>query len=73
MGELLDALGVEGELAVVGHDIGGGVAQLLALEGRASHLVLIDTISFDSWPIEGVRMIQEADTDRSTPSSPRTW
>jgi pimeloyl-ACP methyl ester carboxylesterase len=60
-GELLDALGVEGELAVLGHDIGGGVAQLLALEGRASHLVLIDSISFDSWPIEGVRMIQDAD------------
>jgi pimeloyl-ACP methyl ester carboxylesterase len=60
-GELLDDLGVEGELAAIGHDIGGGVAQLLALEGRASHLVLIDSISFDSWPIEGVRMIQEAE------------
>lgn len=61
--ELLDDLGVSGdeELAAIGHDIGGGVAQLLVLGGRASHLVLIDSISFDSWPIEGVRMIQDAD------------
>jgi 2-hydroxymuconate-semialdehyde hydrolase len=59
--ELLDHLGIEGELGAIGHDIGGGIAQLLALEGRASHLVLIDSISFDSWPIEGVRMIQESD------------
>lgn len=59
MRELLSALDVE-ELAVVGHDIGGGVAQLLALEGGVRTLALIDSISFDSWPIEGVKMLQEA-------------
>jgi 2-hydroxymuconate-semialdehyde hydrolase len=67
VGELLDELGIDGELAVVGHDIGGGVAQLLAFEGRATALVLIDSISFDSWPIEGVRMIQQASDDAATP------
>jgi 2-hydroxymuconate-semialdehyde hydrolase len=60
--ELLHGLGVD-EFAVVGHDIGGGVAQLLAFDGGAKTLVLIDSISLDSWPIEGVRMIQEADLD----------
>jgi 2-hydroxymuconate-semialdehyde hydrolase len=58
--ELLDDLGVR-EFAVVGHDIGGGVAQLLALDGGVDTLVLVDTISFDSWPIEGVRMLQESE------------
>jgi len=65
--ELLDRIGVD-EVAAVGHDIGGGVAQLLALEGGVRTLVLLDSISFDSWPIEAVRMIQAArpeDVDRS--------
>ena len=59
MRELLRSLDIP-EVAVVGHDIGGGVAQLLALEGGVKTLVLIDSISFDSWPIEGVRMLQDA-------------
>jgi 2-hydroxymuconate-semialdehyde hydrolase len=58
--ELLEGLGLT-EFAVVGHDIGGGVAQLLALEGAVRTMVLLDSISLDSWPIEGVRMIQDAD------------
>ncbi|MCA1726121.1 MAG: alpha/beta hydrolase [Actinobacteria bacterium] len=65
--ELLDELNVHGELAVVGHDIGGGVAQLLAFDGRASAAVLIDSISLDSWPIEGVRMIQASEPQDATP------
>jgi pimeloyl-ACP methyl ester carboxylesterase len=44
---------------VVGHDIGGGIAQLLAFYGGVRTMVLLDSISLDSWPIEGVRMIQE--------------
>jgi 2-hydroxymuconate-semialdehyde hydrolase len=58
--EMLDALGLE-RVAVIGHDIGGGIGQLLAFEGLVETLVLIDSISLDSWPIEGVRMIQEAE------------
>lgn len=57
--ELLDQLDVA-EMAVIGHDIGGGVAQLLAFDGGVKTLVLLDSICFDSWPIEGVRMIQGA-------------
>lgn len=60
VGELLDTLGIT-EFALVAHDIGGGIAQLLAFERGVKTLVLIDSISFDSWPIEGVKMIQEAD------------
>jgi 2-hydroxymuconate-semialdehyde hydrolase len=58
--EMLDALGLE-RVAVIGHDIGGGIGQLLAFEGLVETLVLIDSISLDSWPIEGVRMIQQAE------------
>ena len=55
--ELLERLGVA-EFAVVGHDIGGGVAQLLALDGGVTTMILADAVSFDSWPIEGVKLLQ---------------
>lgn len=61
--ELAEALQLE-DVAAVGHDVGGGVAQLLALDGVARTLVLVDSISFDSWPIEAVRMIQGTSDNR---------
>ncbi|MDP9341322.1 MAG: alpha/beta hydrolase [Actinomycetota bacterium] len=64
--ELLQGNGIE-EFAVAGHDIGGGVAQLLALEGGVRALVLVDSVAFDTWPIEGVRLIQDASPDQETP------
>ena len=62
VGELVRALRLD-DPAVVGHDIGGGVAQLLALEGAVRSMVLADSIAFDSWPIEAVRMLQDADPE----------
>lgn len=37
---------------IVGHDLGGGVAQRLALEApeRVAGLLLIDAIAYDAWP-----------------------
>jgi 2-hydroxymuconate-semialdehyde hydrolase len=61
----LEHLGIE-EFAVVGHDIGGGIAQLLAFEGGVRSMVLADSISLDSWPIEAVRMIAEAADEQVT-------
>jgi len=63
--QLLEGLGIE-RYAVVGHDIGGGVAQLLALDGNVGMLVLLDSICFDAWPIEGMRMGQDATPDQMT-------
>ena len=57
---LLDALGVR-RTHVVAHDIGGGVAQLMAVERpeRFDRVVLIDTVSFDSWPIPEFKPLQK--------------
>lgn len=64
--ELLGALGVV-DYAVVGHDVGGAVAQLLSLGAGVRALVLLDSACFDAWPIEGVRMLQAATPDQETP------
>jgi len=53
--------------AIVGHDVGGLVAQLLALDGGADVLGLLDADAFDLWPIEGVRMLQDAEPDQEEP------
>lgn len=59
--ELLETLGVE-ELAVVGHDVGGAVAQLLALEHPGVRaLVLLDSMPMGATPIEAVRTLQGMD------------
>ncbi len=57
VGELLSELGV-GSPALVGHDIGGGVAQLLAAGGMATTLVLVDPVAFGDWPSDGMRTVQ---------------
>jgi pimeloyl-ACP methyl ester carboxylesterase len=64
--ELLESLAVQ-RFAVVGHDLGGVVAQLLALEAGAGAIVLLDAAAFDVWPIEGVRMIQATTPEQETP------
>jgi 2-hydroxymuconate-semialdehyde hydrolase len=66
--ELLTMLSVD-ELAIVGHDIGGAIAQLLALGGELAvrTLVLLDSDCFDAWPIEGVKMLQAATPEQETP------
>jgi pimeloyl-ACP methyl ester carboxylesterase len=49
----MDRLGVT-DAVVVGHDVGGGVAQHLALRfpRRVSRLCLMNSVCFDSWPLE---------------------
>ncbi len=66
--ELLEGLGID-RAAVVGHDIGGAVAQILALDHGSlaiPALVLLNAPSFDVWPIEGVRMLQGATPEQET-------
>lgn len=46
---------------IVGHDIGGGVAQLLAANrpDLVRRLVLVDTIAYDSFPEPGIARLKE--------------
>jgi 2-hydroxymuconate-semialdehyde hydrolase len=56
--ELLDGLGVD-RYAVIGHSVGGGVAQLLALDGAGvDAMVLMSSTAFDAWPTLLTREIQ---------------
>jgi 2-hydroxymuconate-semialdehyde hydrolase len=64
--ELLEDLAVQ-RFAVIGHDLGGVVAQLVAVDAGAEALVLLDSAAFDMWPIEGVRMIQATEEEQETP------
>ncbi|EAW9908284.1 alpha/beta hydrolase [Salmonella enterica] len=58
--EMLSALGWECG-TIVGHDIGGGIAQLLAINhpGMVDHLVLIDSILYDSFPEPGISRLKD--------------
>lgn len=71
--QLLDALGID-RVVLVGHDLGGAVAQRVVVEapGRVSGLVLIDSVSFDSWPIARMRALR-ALTPPFTRRWPRQW
>jgi 2-hydroxymuconate-semialdehyde hydrolase len=68
MRELVMGLGID-ELAVVGHDLGGALAQMLALDRglQVRALVLLDSACFDAWPLEGVKMLQATTPEQQTP------
>ena len=55
--ELLEALGIA-SACIVGHDLGGGVAQSLVLDwpDRVSQLALVDSVAFTGWPTRNVRI-----------------
>lgn len=59
--ELLDSLGVE-RVTVVGHDIGGAVAQILATRhpDRVERLALVNSVCYDNWPIPEMKALQAA-------------
>jgi pimeloyl-ACP methyl ester carboxylesterase len=54
---LLDELGIN-FACIVGHDVGGGVAQQLAVRwpARVSRLCLVNSVAFDSWPGREVKL-----------------
>jgi pimeloyl-ACP methyl ester carboxylesterase len=58
--QLLPSIGWERGL-LVGHDIGGGIVQLLAVNSPtvATGLVLVDTIAYDSFPEPGIARLQD--------------
>jgi pimeloyl-ACP methyl ester carboxylesterase len=69
---LLDALRIQ-YAAIVGHDLGGGIAQYLAVRHptRVERLCLIDSVGFDEWPTRQIRMAKA--TLPLTRHLPTTW
>lgn len=59
LSEWMQAIGVEQAL-LVGHDLGGGVAQIAAVRHprRVRGLLLINAIAYDSWPILPVKIVR---------------
>jgi pimeloyl-ACP methyl ester carboxylesterase len=57
--ELMDALELE-SVHLVGHDVGGGIAQLIALdaESRLRSLCLINPVGYDYWPVPAVETLR---------------
>ena len=64
--KLMDQLGLKAA-DIVAHDIGGGVAQLIAVNypERVRKLVLIDAVCFDSWPIPEFLPLQKAGAEEA--------
>jgi pimeloyl-ACP methyl ester carboxylesterase len=54
---LLDELSIN-YACIVGHDLGGGIAQAMALRwpARVSRLCLVNSVAFDEWPGREVRL-----------------
>ncbi|MET4102825.1 2-hydroxymuconate-semialdehyde hydrolase [Roseovarius sp. MBR-38] len=65
---VLDALGIP-RADVVSHDIGGGVAQIIAVRHpeRVKKLVLSSAVCFDSWPIPEFAPLQQPDAEAGMP------
>ena len=55
----LEAIGVE-RAVLVGHDLGGGVAQVVATEypERCAGLVFANTIAYDNWPVPSAQLLR---------------
>jgi uncharacterized protein (TIGR00369 family) len=61
----METLGVH-QAAVIGHDIGGGVAQLMAVDEpqRVARLVLIDSAVENNWPVPVIARLKEPAWDQ---------
>jgi len=62
---LMESLGIH-QAAVVGHDIGGGVAQLMAVDepDRVARLILIDTVVENNWPVPDIARLKDPAWDQ---------
>ncbi|WP_204117343.1 alpha/beta hydrolase [Paraburkholderia sp. C35] len=55
------ALDINGPVGLAGHDIGGGIAQKVLVDGKLkiSRLALMNAVMFDSWPVPGVMRFRD--------------
>ncbi|MDT0268630.1 alpha/beta hydrolase [Streptomyces sp. DSM 44915] len=61
-------LGLDGPIAVAGHDIGGAVAQHLLVHDRlaVSRLALVNSVTYDSWPVSSVARFRDPEAVAAT-------
>jgi uncharacterized protein (TIGR00369 family) len=61
----MESVGVY-QAAVVGHDVGGGIAQLMAVDEpqRVARLILIDSVVDNNWPIPDIARLKEPAWDQ---------
>jgi 2-hydroxymuconate-semialdehyde hydrolase len=61
----METIGVH-QAAVIGHDIGGGVAQLMAVDEleRVARLILIDSAVDNNWPVPVIARLKEPAWDQ---------
>ncbi|HEV2014133.1 MAG TPA: alpha/beta fold hydrolase [Candidatus Dormibacteraeota bacterium] len=61
----METVGVH-QAAVIGHDIGGGVAQLMAVDEpqRVARLILIDSVVDNNWPVADIARLKEPAWDQ---------
>jgi Predicted hydrolases or acyltransferases (alpha/beta hydrolase superfamily) len=71
---LLDALGI-GQATLIGHDTGGGVALIMAVENpsRVNSLVLSNIVAYDSWPIDDMINIGHPNWAKKTTAEVRAF
>jgi pimeloyl-ACP methyl ester carboxylesterase len=62
----LEALGGEEPTAVVGHDIGGAIAQHLTVRATVARLALVNSVTYDSWPVPGVARFRNPEVVAAT-------
>lgn len=67
---LLDRLGID-SCVLIGHDLGGAITQRFAVQhrDRLSRAMLLNTVSYDSWPSETWRAIIRSSLDDYTAMS----
>ena len=65
--QFMDELGIA-KANVASHDIGGGIAQLMAVNypEKVNSLILIDSVCFDSWPIPEFESLLEPGVEQET-------
>lgn len=67
MCKFIEELGIS-KVNIAAHDIGGGVAQLMAVNhpDKVNGLVLLDSVCFDSWPIPEFEPLLEPGVEEKT-------
>jgi pimeloyl-ACP methyl ester carboxylesterase len=55
----LEALGGEQPAVLAGHDIGGAIAQHLTVHATMRRLALVNSVTYDSWPVPGVARFRD--------------